>query len=92
MSENHEKRIDNLELNLAKITGDITHIKDKIDNHICSTLAGISKSINEAMPLVKENSYWVAVWKKAVVWTAVIGVGGGIITTAFFLLRTFLAK
>ncbi|MBA7639492.1 hypothetical protein ES703_47150 [subsurface metagenome] len=83
----HEKRIRDIEINVAKMTTNLTHIKGQIDNHISTTITQIFGKINEICPLVKENTYWVGKWKQAIFWIAVIGIGGGLVATAFYLLR-----
>ena len=87
-----EEKQGTIEVNMATMMADIGHIKNQVDNHLMGAIGEMTKKIDTLIPLVKDNTDWVGVWKKALVWVAVIGLGGGIITTSFFLLRTFLTK
>lgn len=55
--------------------------------HINPSLVKIWDKLDELCPMVKENNWWIRAIKRSVVGLAVTGVLGGIMTTAFFLIR-----
>ena len=56
--------------------------------HINPSLEKIWAKLDELCPMVKENNWWIRAMKRSVVALAVSGVLGGIITTAFYLIRS----
>jgi len=68
---------------IAKLEVKVDNLTSMIDNDVKHTLVKIWDKVNEMCPMVKENSYWVGLWKKTIFWLAVIGVGGGLVTFVF---------
>lgn len=56
--------------------------------HIGPSLDKIWEKLDEVCPKIKENNWWVQAIKRSVLTLAVTGVLGGIITTAFYLVRS----
>ena len=75
-----EERIRDLELKVTEMKGDVSHIKDRIDNGLSKTLTELSKQITEVLPHVRDNTFWVSKVKWGCIWIAVIGVGGGMVS------------
>lgn len=74
---------------LARLETSVSQLQHTIDNDIKHTLGKIWDKLNEMCPMVKENTYWVGQWKKAIFWVAVVAVGGGLVATAFAIIRRF---
>jgi len=85
--EDHEVRIRNLEMHQVEMAGDIKYIKSKIDNGVSSTIEKIFSKLDEIVPLVRSNTYWMDKVKQGFWWCSVIGVGGGFIAVLFMVLR-----
>ena len=84
-----DEKIHQMEISLTKVMGDVEHVRDRIDNVLGKTITDIFKMLNEIMPQVKENSYWVGAIKKGVLWLALIAVPvlGGVIAIAFYMIQ-----
>ena len=80
MCIDHAKEIQNLKISYTEMKGDVTHIKDRLDNGISPTLTKISDKLNEFLPSVKDNSYWVGKFKWGIVWIAIFAVAGGLVS------------
>lgn len=80
-----------IEERLARLETNVSQLQATINNDVKHTLSKIWDKVNEMCVAVKDNSYWVGKWKQAIFWVAVIAVGGGMVATAFYLLRN-LAK
>lgn len=68
-----------VEERLASIETEVKHINPSLEK--------IWIKLDEMSPMVQENNWWIRAIKRSVVSLAVFGVLGGIITTAFFLIR-----
>lgn len=84
-----EKRMSHVEIHVAEVRKDVEHMKDELKDNISPTMGKIWDKVNEMCPLVKENSFWVGKWKQAIFYLAVVGVGGGLIGLAFFLVKKY---
>lgn len=82
-----EEKMHQMEITQIKMKGDIEHIKDRLDNGISTTVTKIFNMLNDMAPQVKENSYWVGVWKKSIVMLAIGGVLMGSVALAFHFIR-----
>ena len=76
-----------LEIKQTEVAGDVSHIKTRLDNGISGTLTKIFLRLDEIIPKVKDNTYWVGKFKQAICWIAGVGVCGGILGLFFFLVR-----
>ena len=81
-----------LEIKQTEVAGDVSHIKTRLDNGISGTLTKIFLRLDEIIPKVKDNTYWVGKFKQAVCWIAGVGVAGGAISLSFYLIRTMYTK
>ncbi len=84
---------------MAEMGKDISHIKDRIDNGISSTVSKIWENLNKLhlcisekfTPLkkeVEENTSWRKNLQKAFVWLIVLSLGGGFLTvTILFVIK-----
>jgi len=85
----HYTSINSLEKANIVMHEDIKHIKGRLDNGISQTVTKIwDKLNNEIAPNVRDNTYWVGVWKKSIVFLAISGVLMGSVALAFHLIRS----
>lgn len=82
-----QDRYNQLNLVVSEVRGDVRHVKDRIDNGISSTLSKVWDKLQEIVPIVKDNQDWVTRVKQAMWWISVIGVGGGLVSIAFVIMR-----
>ena len=98
MSENtckdHARRMSEIEtiqhkldIQMTKIGGDVTHIKGRLDNGMSSTMTKIYDKLMELAPIVNDNQDIVGRVKAFTFWIVTIGIGGGLVSFAFHLLR-----
>ena len=87
-----EERIRDLEIKMTKVSGDIEHIKDRVDNGMSITLTNIYTKLEEYLPKVKENSWWVGQIKRAVIYISVITLGGSLVGLFFTLVNKGLGQ
>ena len=85
----HELKIQSADVKFVEIAGDVRHIKDRIDNGLSKTIYEIRQKMDEFVPLVRESSEWAGRFKQAIFYIAVISVGGGLVSLAFYLLKGF---
>lgn len=83
----HGQKIQETDVRYAELSGDVRHIKDRIDNGLSKTVNEIKTKMDEFMPLVKESYEWAGKFKQAVYFLAVISFGGGVVSLAFYLVR-----
>lgn len=76
-----------IEERLARLETSVSQLQNTMNNDIKHTLGKIWDKVNEMCVAVKDNSYWVGKWKQAIFWIAVIGIGGGLVATAFQLIK-----
>lgn len=88
----HDEKLRDADIRFAEFSGDVKHIKDRIDNGLSKTIGEIKKKMDEFMPLVKDSSEWAGKFKQAIYFIAVISVGGGLISLAFHLVAIFASK
>lgn len=55
----HEKMIIDIEKRQIKIEGDISHIRDRIDNGMSKTITKIYEKIEIIMPVVEDSRFWI---------------------------------
>lgn len=79
----HEEKLRGADIRFVELSGDVKHIKDRIDNGLSKTICQIKEKMDEFMPLVKESSEWADKFKQAVYFLAVVSFGGGLVTLAF---------
>ncbi len=79
----HEEKLRDGDIKFVELSGDVKHIKDRIDNGLSKTICQIKEKMDEFMPLVKESSEWADKFKQAVYFLAVVSFGGGLVTLAF---------
>ena len=79
----HEEKLREADIRFAELSGDVKHIKDRIDNGLSTTICQIKEKMDEFIPLVRDSSEWAGRFKQAVYFVAVISFGGGIISLAF---------
>jgi septal ring factor EnvC (AmiA/AmiB activator) len=85
----HELKIQSADVKFVELAGDVRHIKDRIDNGLSKTIYEIRQKMDEFVPLVRESSEWAGRFKQAIFYIAVISVGGGLVSLAFYLLKGF---
>ena len=93
----HRERLQKLEecqskllIELAKIEGSVEHIKTRIDNGMSTTISNINKMLlTDVVPNIKDNTWWVGVLKKAIIFVSITAVTGGLIALAFHLIKAF---
>ncbi len=79
----HDEKLREADIRFVELSGDVKHIKDRIDNGLSKTICQIKEKMDEFMPLVKESSEWADKFKQAVYFLAVVSFGGGLVTLAF---------
>jgi chromosome segregation ATPase len=79
----HEEKLREADIRFTELSGDVKHIKDRIDNGLSTTICQIKEKMDEFMPLVRESSEWAGRFKQAVYFVAVISFGGGLVSLAF---------
>lgn len=72
---------------LAEIKKDILNLTNTVSDGLKADIIYIRDVLAEIMPLIKDNTYWVGKWKQAIYYIAIMAVGGGLVATAFYLLR-----
>jgi len=92
--EKIEERIGEVEKKQIAMGGDITHIKDRLDNGISKTITKIfdmlndfTQSHNEIKTIVTDHVFWIGVIKKAFIFVAITGVLGGTVAMAVALIK-----
>ena len=88
----HEEKLREADIRFAELSGDVKHIKDRIDNGLSTTICQIKEKMDEFIPLVRDSSEWAGRFKQAVFYVAVISFGGGIISLAFHLAAVITEK
>ena len=88
----HEEKLREADIRFAELSGDVKHIKDRIDNGLSKTICQIKEKMDEFIPLVRDSSEWAGRFKQAVFYVAVISFGGGIISLAFHLAAVIAEK
>ena len=88
----HEEKLKEQDIRFVELSGDVKHIKDRIDNGLSQTVTEIRKKMDEFIPLVKESSEWAGRFKQAVYFVAIIAFGGGIVSLAFQLIAIITEK
>lgn len=77
MCKLHQEQIHSQQIQLTKMEGDITHIKDRIDNGMSKTVSGLDKKFDEVMvkvlPKVNDNAWWIGWIKKGLACTVIVG-------------------
>ena len=85
MTDPHDEKIQRIEVAVVKIASDVGHLKDRFENGFSVTMASMDRKLTEHIhyvtPKVKDNCWWVNVFKKTVISMACLGVTGLIITT-----------
>jgi len=79
----HEEKLRDADIRFVELSGDVKHIKDRIDNGLSKTIYQIKEKMDEFIPLVKESSEWADKFKQAVYFLAIVSFGGGLVTLAF---------
>lgn len=85
--DEQEKKIMGLEINIIELSGDIKHIKGRLDNGISQTLIKVYDKLNELCPQIKENSGFRKMLIKGLIYLSCVSVLGGIIAMAFYLIK-----
>ena len=71
----HEEEMHRLEIEMTQVRGDVTHIKDKIDNGLSTTVDKIWMKLNDDIsPKVNDNTYWISKGKAAIALVLIFGV------------------
>ncbi len=78
----HSRKLQEADVRFAELSGDVKHIKDRIDNGLSRTITQIKEKMDEFIPLVRESSEWANRFKQAVYFVAVIAFGGGLVSLA----------
>lgn len=84
----HEDKMQVADIRYVELAGDVRHIKDRIDNGLSKTICQIKDKMDEFVPLVRESSEWAGRFKQAIFYIAVTSVGGGLVSLAFYLVRS----
>jgi chromosome segregation ATPase len=84
----HEEKLRLADIRYVELAGDVRHIKDRIDNGLSKTICQIKEKMDEFVPLVRESSEWAGRFKQAIFYIAVTSVGGGLVSLAFYLVRS----
>lgn len=90
--EDTSKEVGEVKISLARLEGDIGHIKDRIDNGISGTLKCVDDKLNQIIPKIDDNSWWLGMWKRAIYYIAVIAVGGGLVSLMWWFVRNGINK
>ncbi len=85
----HEEKLREADIRFAELSGDVKHIKDRIDNGLSRTITEIREKMDTFIPLVKDSSEWANRFKQAVYFIAVICVAGGIVGLMFQIIGLF---
>jgi len=72
---------------LVVVETKIDAIMGVIDNDLKHMLLALDEKLDKICPAVKENTYWVGVWKKSLFTIAIVGVILGAVATAFYLIK-----
>lgn len=88
----HEDRLNEADIRFAELSGDVKHIKERIDNGLSKTIYEIKDKMEEFMPLVKESAEWAGRFKQAVYFVAVVSFSGGLISLGFHLVTMITEK
>jgi len=82
-----EKKQQSLEVQIAEMGGDVRHIKERIDNGMSATITKVYDKLVEIAPTVKDNQDICGRVKAFAFWISVMGIGGGLISFMFHMLR-----
>ena len=88
----HEQKLQSTDVRFAELSGDVKHIKDRIDNGLSTTVNEIKNKMDEFIPLIRESHEWAVKFKQAVFFLAITSFCGGIVSLAFYLIRMFTEK
>ena len=88
----HEEKLREADIRFTELSGDVKHIKDRIDNGLSTTICQIKEKMDEFIPLVKDSSEWAGRFKQAIYYIAVVSVGGGLVSLAVHLVTIFFGK
>ena len=87
LCKEHQAKIQEVEIKLAKMDATLDHIKDRIDNGMSKTITKVYDKLMEIAPKVDDNCDIVGRVKAFAFWITVIGIGGGLVSFSFHLLR-----
>ena len=82
-----EKRQQKLEIQITEMSGNVTHIKERIDNGMSATITKVYDKLVEIAPVVSDNQDICGRVKAFAFWISVMGIGGGLISFMFHMLR-----
>ena len=96
----HREMIHALEKAQIKMQGDISHIKERLDNGLSTTVTNLDKKFDNLnnkidgyiMPVCKRSEDVIDRVLGVVFWTAGIGVGGGFLAVVFFVVKAMITK
>ena len=96
--EKLENRQSTVESSIVGIGRDIGYIKDQLDNHIITAIAGVCKDVKNLGSGLKTlenqvstNSKWVLFLLKALLTVAIMGVLGGMVSVVFYIVKLCLS-
>ena len=79
LCKKHGEDIQQLEVKLVKIEGDVSHIRERMDNGISQTVTNIWEKMNQdIIPAVQDSQFWIGKIKWGMFMIVVLVVGGGI--------------
>ncbi|MCK9555010.1 hypothetical protein M0R36_04235 [bacterium] len=80
----HDEKIRVADVKFTELSGDIKHIKDRIDNGLSKTVYEIREKMDEFIPVVRDSAEWAGKFKQAVYFISVTCIAGGLIGLAFY--------
>lgn len=93
----HSQKIQELELSIVEIKGDVKHIRERIDNGLSSTVTKVWEKISEMAvsrakleTIVAANASFLDRLKNALIWVSVTSVFGGMIALLWKLAHAYL--
>lgn len=81
----HDEKIQLADIRFTELSGDIKHIKDRIDNGLSKTVYEIREKMDEFIPVVRDSAEWAGKFKQAVYFISVTCVAGGLIGLVFYI-------
>lgn len=91
----HTQQILEIEKRQIKMEGDVTHIRDRIDNGMSSTIQDVKTKMDDLalviagkiMPTIKDSEFWVGKIKIGIFGIFMTSICGGIVWISIHLIR-----
>ena len=88
----HEDKLRASDVRFSELSGDVKHIKNRIDNGLSRTICQIKERMEELVPLVRENAEWTGRVKQTIYYIVVTCTAGGIIGLVFYTAGLFIKR